>query len=255
MKIKKENQLGLNFSQMIKDGLYKVHSEKFFSQYEESVVAPYKQQWKDILSDNGNKNLLFTKTAQEVADTIRIVRFQPSILKIKAEKKLTFLMGDKSFYRVNITQQEIFVLHVFLEGSPQGAMVMYNSFKINPLDNRVQYPPNQADYLNDKNFSTFLKLLIFVEYSELSEVVIKPNRTHGTQKTGKYLNGTDSDVVLVDSTWNSIIIRKEGFGVSGHLRMQKCGINREDVKLIYISEYVKEGYIRGAKKLKEFGQE
>ncbi|MBK7362835.1 MAG: hypothetical protein IPJ01_11105 [Micavibrio sp.] len=90
MKVSKYNQLGLNFTQEIKDNIYKVHNDKYFAQHPDSFIKPYREQWLDILSDDRNKNLLFTKTSMEVADKIKISKFKPSILKIKQEKKLTF---------------------------------------------------------------------------------------------------------------------------------------------------------------------
>ena len=249
MRIKKENQLGLNFTQEIKDKFYQIHSDKFFSQFNEEELKPFKEQWKWILDDSQNKNLLFTKTAIEVCKKIKVDKFKPSILKIKTPKKYTFLIDDKHFYRVFLNGSEILVLHIKKEDLANGqSYLSYDSFKILPNENRVVYPPNQNDYLNDKHFVEFIKLLIFTEYSELQEVVIKPNQSYGTKKQGKYLNETSQNFVLVDSTWNSIIIRKDGFGVIGHFRLQPIGKNREDRKLIYISEFFKNGYIRNAKR-------
>lgn len=249
MKIKIENQLGLNFTQRIKDEFYRIHSAKFFKGIPESYLKPFKQQWLDILSDDGNKNLLFTKTSLEVAEKIKIDKFEPSILKIKKEKKLTFLIDGNHFYRVAIAQGEIFVLHIKKSILDNGhAYLSYDSFKIMPLLNTVVYPPNQTDYLNDKFFKEFIRLLIFTEYSELQETLVNPRQSYGTKKQGKYLNETNKPFIVVDSNWNKIIIRTEGFGVSGHFRLQRVGVNREDRKLIYISEYFKNGYVRGAKR-------
>ena len=249
MKIKKENQLGLNFTQKVKDQFYKIHSDKFFSKFSEDEVAPYKSQWKEILNDEGNKNLLFTKTSQEVCEKIKIDKFEPSILAIKKEKKLTFLIDDTHFYRVCLKQGEIFAICVkkVLVGGMQ-FYYSYDSFKIFPSQNIVHYPPNQDGYLNDKYFKEFLRLLIFTEYSELEEVVLKPSQSCGTLKQGKYLNETTQSVIIVDSNWNKVVIRTEGFGVSGHFRLSRVGKNREGRKLIYISEFFKNGYVRGAKR-------
>ena len=56
------------------------------------------------------------------------------------------------------------------------------------------------------------------------------------------------EVVVVDSTWNKTIIRVGEFGVSGHLRLQPFGKGRTNRKLIYVSDYMKKGYVRNAKK-------
>jgi hypothetical protein len=246
MKVNKYNQLGLNFTQEIKNNIFKVHSDKYFIQHPDSFIKPYREQFQDILSDDRNKNLLFTKTSLEVADKIKIGKFKPSILKIKQEKKLTFLIDENHFYRVNLKQDEIMAILVKITKSENNLdYVSYDSFKIMPLTDTVIYPPNPTDYLNDKYFTEFLKLLIFTEYSELQEITMMPNQSFGTRKQGKYVNETDKKFIIVDSAWNKIIIRTDKFGVSGHLRLQPI---KDGLKLIYIKEYFKNGYVRGAKR-------
>lgn len=246
MKVSKYNQLGLNFTQEIKDSIYKVHNDKYFAQHPDSFIKPYREQWLDILSDDRNKNLLFTKTSMEVADKIKISKFKPSILKIKQEKKLTFLIDENHFYRVNLRQDEIMAVLVKTTKTENNLdYISYDAFKIFPLKDVVHYPPNQNDYLNDKYFMEFLKLLIFVEYSELQETVLMPNQSVGTRKQGKYLNETDKNFIIVDSAWNKKITVSGKFGVSGHPRYI---MSKDSIKVIYIKEYTKNGYTRGAKR-------
>jgi len=247
MKVNKHNQLGLNFTNEIRDNIFDVHSKTYFIGHEESFIKPYKDQFKDILSDDSNKNLLFTKTSIEVANKIKIDKFKPSILKIKQEKKLTFLIDENHFYRVMLKQNEIFAILVKINKTDdiRKDYLSYDSFKIMPLTDIVVYPQNQDDYLNDKYFSEFLKLLIFTEYSDLQEVTMMPNQTFGTRKQGKYVNETDKKFIIVDSAWNKTIIRTGKFGVSGHPRWQAV---KDGSKLIYISEYIKDGYTRNAKR-------
>jgi hypothetical protein len=139
---------------------------------------------------------------------------------------------------------------VLKELREQGDYISYHSFKIKPLENEVVFPKNQNDYRNDKYFLEFIKLLIFTEYSELEEVTLMPNQSKGNKKEGKIYNDSNKNFTIVDSTWNKIIIRTEKFGVSGHLRLQPIGKNRNDRKLIYISEYLKNGYTKQSRQNK-----
>lgn len=246
MKVSKYNQLGLNFTQEIKDNIFKVHSDKYFVQHDDSFIKPYREQFRDILSDDRNKNLLFTKTSLEVADKIKVGKFKPSMLKIKQEKKLTFLIDENHFYRVNLKQDEIMGILVKITKSENNLdYISYDSFKIMPLTDTVIYPPNPTDYLNDKYFTEFLKLLIFTEYSELQEIIMMPNQSFGTRKQGKYVNETDKKFIIVDSAWNKIIISTGKFGVSGHPRYL---LRDGGIKVVYIKEYTKNGYTRGLRK-------
>jgi hypothetical protein len=246
MKIKKENQLGLNFSNYIKEQFYRIHNEKFFAGLDPDFVKPYKEQWKWILSDDENKNLLFTQTALSIAESIKIDKFKASTLKTNCNKKYTFLLDDKHFYRTCIKDGEIFVMRVYTIGQS----INYDTFKILPEKNQVVYPLNQSNYLQDESFCKFLKLLIFVEFSELKEELLNPKQSYGAKKGDKYLNESDSKVILVDSTWNKTIIRNEAFGVTGHFRLQALGKGRLDRKLIYVKEHIRKGIIKTSKKQK-----
>lgn len=243
MKIKKENMFGLNFTQNIKDTLYNAHNTNYFSKYGSEFVKPFQEQWKWLLNDLDNKNLFFTETAKKISNSIYIGKFNPNVLRLEKPKKFTFLIDENTFYRVTIDENEIFAIRVFKDS----ISVNYDSFKIIPKNNQVIYPQNY-DYLNDKNFVQFLRLLIFTEFSEINEIVLKPKQSSGTKKDGKYLNESDSNVVIVDSTWNIQIIKNEAFGVNGHFRLQPIGKDRLDRKLIYIKEYIKDGYVRKSKK-------
>ena len=46
-----------------------------------------------------------------------------------------------------------------------------------------------------------------------------------------------------------VIKFKEEYGVRGHFRIQPCGPNKKETKLIWIDSFKKSGYIRGAKSL------
>jgi hypothetical protein len=48
----------------------------------------------------------------------------------------------------------------------------------------------------------------------------------------------------VDSLWNIKTIGIGEYKVSGHFRLQKCGVGLSEVKLIYIEDFVKTQYIR-----------
>lgn len=260
MRVNKQNQLGLNFPKEVRDKFFEIQSQTVFSRFKELASGDVEmddslksavEQWRWILSDEKNTNLLFTKTALDVCDNIKIGKFKPSILKIKSAKKLTLLIDSKSFYRITMSGDEIFALYVTVNGN----YWEYVAFKIHPNKDLVFYKSNYTTdsdvYMNDDVFVKFLKMIIFTEYSDIKEeILLKPNHKHGTRKQGKYLNESDKNFTIVDSTWNKVIVRSDGFGVSGHFRLQPFGANREDRKLIYISEYLKNGYVRGAKKNK-----
>lgn len=93
-------------------------------------------------------------------------------------------------------------------------------------------------------FKTFLK---YVE-AETKIVNAKRKEKHCGEK---YVNETDYKVEILNSTYFTTISRTEGFGVTGHFRMQPYGPGLSQKRLQWISDYQKTGYTRQAKILND----
>lgn len=89
-------------------------------------------------------------------------------------------------------------------------------------------------------FKTFLK------YAEVETKIVKPNRRDHHIGV-KYVNETKSSVEILDSTYFTTLIKSEGFKVRGHFRLQPYGPNLSNKKIIWISDFEKDGYTRTAK--------
>lgn len=93
-------------------------------------------------------------------------------------------------------------------------------------------------------------LLLFLKYCDLQTKEIKPQAREWHIGT-KYLNETKQKIEVLDSTWFTTITRSESFGVRGHFRMQPCGHNLSERKLIWVDSFEKQGYTRTAKILSQ----
>lgn len=91
-------------------------------------------------------------------------------------------------------------------------------------------------------------LILFLKYCELEIKEVKGNSKANHIGT-KYVNETKNNIQILDSTWFTTIVKSEGFHVRGHFRFQPCGQGMKDRKLIWISDFDKEGYTRQAKVL------
>lgn len=99
-----------------------------------------------------------------------------------------------------------------------------------------------------KEFNDLVRLMIFIELGDIEVVELASGRNNGkSKKSGKISNQTDYNVFVVDSSWNQIIIRTDGFAVRGHFRLQPCGVDMKDRKLIWIAAFEKHGYKRQPK--------
>lgn len=91
-----------------------------------------------------------------------------------------------------------------------------------------------------------LTMVLFFKYCEVETKVVKGNKKDNHIGV-KYVNETTTDVEILDSTWFTTLVKSDGFHVRGHFRFQPCGQGMSDRKLIWISDYDKEGYTRQAK--------
>jgi len=96
-------------------------------------------------------------------------------------------------------------------------------------------------------FSTIMQLLTFIELGDVEVKVLKGLANNGEKKDKKVYNASLNTVYVVDSSWNQLIIRTDGFAVRGHFRLQPCGPMMMDRKLIWINAFEKDGYIRKPK--------
>lgn len=98
-----------------------------------------------------------------------------------------------------------------------------------------------------KLFSMVMQVMTFVELGDIEVVELKGGKNNGKPKNnGKITNTHNRTVFVVDSSWNKIIVRTDGFAVRGHFRLQPCGTAMIDRKLIWINAFEKHGYKRRA---------
>lgn len=107
-----------------------------------------------------------------------------------------------------------------------------------------------AGWTHSKYFSFLVSFLCFIKHVELETKEVKAN-SRGHHIGTKYVNETKSNIQILDSTWFTTIVRSEGFHVRGHFRLQPHGPNNSLRKLIWISDFDKEGYTRTAKILNQ----
>lgn len=98
-------------------------------------------------------------------------------------------------------------------------------------------------------FNRIAKLITFIELGDIETVYLPAGRNNGAPKTSgvKITNTSEFNVYVVDTSWNKLIIRTDGFGVKGHFRLQPCGPGHLDRKLIWIDSFEKKGYVRRPK--------
>jgi hypothetical protein len=279
MKLSAHTQLGLGFTQKMKDNLLMLQIQNMIK----NNVEPHDQaistmRIKRMFSEEKNQNYVFRKTAQAIAEGIKMSKGKAEdfrFLRKLQEKKVTFLMGKEAFYRWEKLGTDIFCIYVeqrdkivstpiasrSISASLDAITVKQDTitdlrywiFGFDLETGFLLYPPDERDEVVEGIIMRFVRMLIFTELSKLETIVLKPREKFGTKKEGKFINDHRDKVVIVDSTWNKIFVNQGEFGVSRHLRLQACGKEWSDRELIVIKEFKKKGYNRKA--LKELAEE
>jgi hypothetical protein len=94
--------------------------------------------------------------------------------------------------------------------------------------------------------------LVFLIYGFKNFASVETNVLNPKSKTKiincKYLNKTDFNITHLDSNWFTNLVQSNKFNVRGHFRLQPKKINDKWTReLIWISDFVKNGYKKSAK--------
>jgi hypothetical protein len=135
-------------------------------------------------------------------------------------------------------------------------MLLHESFKKDFVGGVVPNQPLEMLMAMSKILHKLLPTLVYIDLSKENVKLsyIEPNSKSGSVVKGDLLkNETNIGIHRVDSLWNVKHIGIGSFNVSGHFRLQKCGVGLSMVKLIYIEEFVKNQYIRRSTRELSFG--
>jgi len=135
----------------------------------------------------------------------------------------------------------------------------YTKSQMEPFENRAIHVgcPSFGSFIHTIVHDVILRQVIFIELSKemVKYRVIQPKSKTGQIMKGTYVNNlSDVRLILVDSLWYTKTIGIGNFEVSGHFRLQPCGVNFSKVKLIYIEQYYKTHYIRKSTRELTFGE-
>lgn len=240
--------------------------------YSEESVIERKNAMEQIASSNKNRLFYISKKVQEHADLIKFEKINLGWLRNLNEQHGTYILSKNEFYKFWVNKgTSVHITHFYPDLTYSGTIkeILGNKIpkKFMSISNlpvmkwdtfvvRLKEYPNGHMPVDPESNNTakefFVKLLMFIELSEIVYHEIKPNQkvnvspTPGRNFDNKIKNETGVDVTFVTTGWNKILVVNGEFTVSGHLRIQPYGPMRSDYKLIWIEEYKKRGYIRRA---------
>lgn len=109
------------------------------------------------------------------------------------------------------------------------------------------YEEHEVSYLLDTAF-LIIGFEVFRKYADV-EVKMLPasKQIKDTVYKCVYQNESSYPVEIIDSTYYTTLVKSDSFKVTGHFRLQPYGTGLKKRKLIWINDFVKDGYTREAK--------
>lgn len=246
----------------IKEGEeYNLLTDKFLSLFKENRI--------DFM-----KNITYVSSQFEAASlncTENLLNLLNDIIKNGEQYKLnnTFIVGNnvymvKSVFNNNYIEPKLHLLDpsnevVFFIFNKDGVPLAFLEFKKTDINTRYSWMSNELCKIlnieNEENIITFVicnhiyKCILFDMFKKYAEVETK--MLYGGKKVKdincKYINETKLDILHLDSKWFTNLVKSEGFDVRGHFRLQPCGKELKDRKLVWINQFHKNGYTAPAR--------
>lgn len=88
--------------------------------------------------------------------------------------------------------------------------------------------------------------LLFYQFADVEILTLNAQKKRGHLNNCKYVSETNTEIQIVDSTWFTTLVHSEAFKVRGHFALRAHGEGRTQRRLVWISDYQKDGYTRTA---------
>lgn len=185
-----------------------------------------------------------TKSVMGKLDLLKIKNYNWRVFNNIARGEYVFIFDNNSILSMLVMDQSISFFYlsaladdVYKPKYLRFYYTRYNDEMSGEFDNQDIAERNKHIY----------KLLCFLFLSENSEIIVNGGHSHGSRKHVDNLsNDLIVPVTIVNSNWNITSIRTDGFNVSGHFRLQPCGVQFSETKMIFIEPFKKNGYVRKA---------
>ena len=189
-----------------------------------------------------------TKAAQRLIDRINVGKADYSIFGKIGNINIAIAIADLDYGIVHCRIQDG-ILSTLMMRINSDYHLSYDLVRVNSESGEWRHAIGVVDNWNEEQEAKFrdkiMKVLIYLFLSDVIVQMIPIGRSNGQpKKQGKIINDSSQPVKVVTSKWNTLTVRTGGFEVGGHFRLQPFGIDRKEVRLVYIKPYKKKGYTR-----------
>lgn len=209
-----------------------------------------------LLNNKDQKPYVITESVLQNLEHLKVNRkgehFDWTYFKNIKNQKVTWILPNNVCVRILFHNEIIHFFHLKYEHLDKKAGTGHMKWIMYYLNRNTGELCEHFEHQDVKEIEeSMYKLLSFFYLAEVQEEYVAVGRVYGTKKTGKVLNDFKFPLTIVSTKWNITSIRTEGFNVCGHFAHRWTGEGRTIPKVVFISPFEKEGYVRKAKKLNE----
>ena len=161
------------------------------------------------------------------------------------------IIYDNTTILYHITKTDVVVFQFYHDKKTDLFVLELYADNFTEIDCLFQ-PAFKDEVINEKTVREItgcaVNTLLFKKFAEVETKYLPPNKKTKDINC-KYVNDTKIGVTILDSKWFTTLVKSDEFTVHGHFRLQPCGKEMKDRKLIWINDFVKSGYTAPARKL------
>jgi hypothetical protein len=209
-----------------------------------------------LFQESNFRKLIFSKKSIENLENYVVPKeVRVDVLRTLPNRNDIIHIDERNCIQYKKTDELLLVsFHYTKENDP---MIYLYYFEVNLVTGKITTDDKRSDSNEDMNldkmieyfYSRFLVVVTYLELTDVTYDILLGGMSFGTNKQGKVKNDTRNKYILVNTNWNTTIVRLDEFSVRGHYRLQPCGVGRKQYKYIFIEPYTKGGIKRLAKKM------
>ena len=227
----------------------KRNKEKIINTLKEK--KPEDKDWEELyalLKTENKPKYIFSKSVIETLDTIKVnLDFDCNILLSRKIKNGIFILDKNQMYIFNTVGEVLRVKYLKYYSETDSSDIQMFSFYLK--ENRKVI----AQEIESGNTTKFLRCCIYLEFLPIETKFIKPSEKFGTKKSGKILNKTKDEFIIVTKAWNQQYktLPNTKYISRAHWGIRWTGKGRKTQKVTFIKASFKEMNKRPEREIKK----
>ena len=215
----------------------KRNNEKLISNFKEK--SPEDKDWDELyalLDLESKKKYIFSKSVIETLDTIKVdLTFDCNILLSRKIQSGIFILDKNRMYLFSTVGENLRVAYFKYYPETDSSDVLLFSFFLKKNQKVI------AKDIEEGICTNFLQCVIYLDFLPTEINYIKPNEKFGTRKTGKIVNKTDEDFIIVTKAWNQEYrtLPNTSYVSRAHWGIRWTGKGRTEPKMTFIKASLK----------------